>query len=93
MKVRKTHIYLQNGWSICETTFDLLDFHHTYKVGYIYISDSGLNKCNVQNSFDNLIKFFMIHKIYRCLCIKLISMSKCIDSGIQFNYKQKDEKL
>ena len=42
-----------------------------YNLGYSHISNSGLKNVYVKNSFDNLIKFFMIHKMYGCLCIIL----------------------
>ena len=42
-----------------------------YNLGYSHISNSGLKNVYVKNNFDNLIKFFMIHKMYGCLSIIL----------------------
>ena len=40
-----------------------------YIVDCVHIGSSDLNKSICQNSFDDLRKFFVIHKMYDCLCI------------------------
>lgn len=60
-----------------ETGLNILVFYHVCWFCLCFITNSGLNICNIKNNTcDNLTNSFMIHKMYDCIkCVKLKEIS------------------